>query len=63
MAIFPMGNNEIVANLGCDKESEITSLLPDYARSNNVQPGSTCYVVANSKLYMMDSTGAWIKQN
>lgn len=63
MAIFPMGNNEIVSNLGCDTENDISALLPVYSKSNNIKPGSTCYVVENSKLYMMNSLGEWIKQN
>lgn len=62
--IFPMSMNDMdgVANLGCDGTADVQN-LPAYARSNNLKPGSNCYVIDTSELYMMKSTGEWKKQS
>ena len=63
MAIFPLAQNDMdgVANLGCDETSDIQN-LPAYAKSNNLKPGSNCYIIDTGELYMMKSTGQWKKQ-
>lgn len=64
MAIFPIGQNDMdgVANLGCDGSADVAN-LSDYAKSNNLKPGSSCYVIDTSELYMMKSNGTWKKQS
>lgn len=63
MAIFPVDNNSFdkVANLGCDGTTDVQD-LPAYAESNNLKPGSSCYVIDTGELYMMKSNGTWKKQ-
>ena len=63
MAIFPLAQNDMdkVANLGCDDNSDVQN-LPAYAQSNNLKPGSNCYVIDTGELYMLKSTGEWKKQ-
>lgn len=58
--IFSLENS--VHQLGCDNASDIQN-LPEYAKSNNIKPGTTCYQVHGGKVYMMDSEGEWILQN
>lgn len=58
--IFPMENS--VYQLGCDDANDLEN-LPAYAKSNNIKPGTTCYVVHGGKVYMMDSQGEWVAQN
>ena len=62
--IFPLSQNDMdgVANLGCDDTSDVVN-LPEFAQSNNLKPGSSCYVIDTAELYMMKSTGVWKKQS
>lgn len=64
MAIFPTAQNDMdgVASLGCDGTADVAN-LPAYAKSNNLKPGSSCYVIDTQELYMMKSTGEWKKQS
>lgn len=63
MAIFAMSMNDMdgVASLGCDGTADVAN-LEAYAKSNNLKPGSSCYVIDTSELYMMKSNGTWKKQ-
>ena len=63
MAIFPMAQNDMdgVANLGCDGTADVQNLTA-YAQSNNLKPGSNCYVIDTGELYMMKSDFTWKKQ-
>ena len=41
-----------------DTEADVQNLPTDL---NKVYPGSTCIVVATSEVYMLNSSGAWVK--
>lgn len=58
--IFAMENS--VYQLGCDDDNDIAN-LPDFAKSNNIKPGTACYKVHGGKVYIMDSKGEWVIQN
>lgn len=62
--IFNISQNDMdgVANLGCDGTADVANLV-EYARSNRLKPGSSCYVIDTSELYMMKSNGQWKKQS
>lgn len=60
MAIFAIGQNEMdgVGNLGCDEVADIAN-LPDFCKSNNLKPGTTCLCIETSEVYAMKSDGTW----
>ena len=58
--IYPLENSKY--QLGCDDSTDIPN-LPAYAKSNNIQPGTTCYEVHGGKVLMVDSQGACVAQN
>lgn len=62
MAIFAIGsmNENYVASLGCDTDSDVTN-LEDYTKKHHLGAGSTCIVKTTGDVYMQDSTGAWGK--
>ena len=42
----------------CDPESDVA----DLPGVETCTPGSSCVVVATGAMYLMDSTGTWVKQ-
>lgn len=62
MAIYPLGQNTMdgVGHLGCDEASDVAN-LPDYAKSQNLKPGTDCLCVNTSDVYVMKSDGTFKK--
>ena len=44
--------------LRADNTSDVAN-LPTFAQQEKLKPGSTCLVIGESTVYMMDSQGNW----
>lgn len=52
---------EDVTTVYVDSEEEVAE-LPTFCANRGVMPGSTCKVIENGAVYMMNSSGQWIRQ-
>ena len=52
---------ENVTTVYCDTAAEVAE-LPVFCADRGVMPGSTCKVIENGAVYMMNSSGQWIRQ-
>lgn len=59
MIWFKEDSNTSQAELRADSAADLSD-LPEFAESHNLMPGSTCLVIGEGKMYMMDSTKAWV---
>lgn len=62
MAIWfaPGSHQGIQAELRADDASDVND-LEAFAVANSLKPGSSCLVIKESELHMMDSEGHWNK--
>lgn len=60
MAIWfaPGQNQGIQAELRADGTADVAN-LEAFAAANFLKPGSTCLVIQESNIYMMQSDGSW----
>ena len=47
-----------VVSLVADTEADITTITAEYP---DAKPGSTCFVIEGSKVYMKNSQGNWVE--
>ena len=55
------GKAHAQTDLMADTSADIAN-LDTFTEDNGILPGSSCYVIATSDLYVLDSTGTWKKQ-
>ena len=48
----------VQAELRADGTSDVSD-LPDFATEHNLKAGSSCLVISNATLYMLDSNDMW----
>lgn len=51
----------VVSDFFCDSTADVAD-LPQFAKDNNLQMGSSCYCIDTSTLYMLKSDGTWKAQ-
>ena len=47
-----------VVSLVADTEADVATITADYP---DVKPGSSCFVIEGSKVYMKNSQGNWVE--
>lgn len=48
------------ANIYADNTADVTKLA-QFAKDNDLKPGSSCLVIGSSSVYTLNSSGQWVQ--